>query len=264
MSKFRVYFSAALLFCVLPLTGRQAVRVFPLLSTGTMLSAALPEKAAKSDAKAVVHVNSQTLAAKLIHQVKPSYPSEAREKGIEGAVQFEIMVDEDGQVAEVQVLSGNAMLVSSAYEAIRQWRYESFMLDGKPVRVKAKVTVAFSLDEKRTADLAKGASAASDEAQIPSQPIKLGPGVTPPRVLFRTEPVYTQQARDAKLQGVVVLAMVVSAEGNPQDVRVEKGLGMGLDEAAIEALKQWRFQPAKLNGRLVAIQLTVEVNFVLQ
>lgn len=61
-----------------------------------------------------------------------------------------------------------------------------------------------------------------------------------------------------------MLAIVVSAEGQPQNVRVEKGLGMGLDEAAIEALKQWRFEPATLNERPVAIQANVEVNFKLE
>ena len=155
MSKFRFCFSVAILFAVLPLTGRLAVQVFPLLSAGPVLASKAPQKETNAGAKTSIRVDAQALSAKLIHQVKPVYPPEAREKGIEGAVQFEILVDEDGQVGEVQVLSGNALLVSSAYEAVRQWRYEPFLLDGKPVKAKGGVTVAFTLDEKELADSAK-------------------------------------------------------------------------------------------------------------
>jgi TonB family protein len=55
--------------------------------------------------------------------------------------------------------------------------------------------------------------------------------------------------------------MVVGADGRPQQVRVQRSLGMGLDEKAIEAVRQWKFEPAKLNGQSVPVQINVEVNF---
>jgi len=57
------------------------------------------------------------------------------------------------------------------------------------------------------------------------------------------------------------LWLVVSPEGKPLEIRVQRALGMGLDEKAVEAVRQWRFEPAKLNGRAVPVQINVEVNF---
>ncbi len=86
-------------------------------------------------------------------------------------------------------------------------------------------------------------------------------GVTVPQVIFNPEPSYSDEARKAKAQGVVMLLLVVSKDGQPYDVHVGQSLGMGLDEKAIEAVNRWRFRPATLNGQPVATQIAVEVNF---
>jgi TonB family protein len=57
--------------------------------------------------------------------------------------------------------------------------------------------------------------------------------------------------------------MIVGADGKPRDIRVQRGLGMGLDQKAIEAVKQWKFDPATKDGRAVAVQINVEVSFKL-
>lgn len=86
-------------------------------------------------------------------------------------------------------------------------------------------------------------------------------GVTVPQVIFDPEPSFSDEARKAKMQGVVMLLLVVGKDGRPFDVRVGQSLGMGLDEKAIEAVNRWRFRPATLNGQPVATQIAVQVDF---
>jgi len=86
-------------------------------------------------------------------------------------------------------------------------------------------------------------------------------GVTVPEVIYNPEPSFSDEARKAKVQGVVVLLLVVGQDGRAYDIRVGQSLGMGLDEKAVEAVGRWRFRPATLNGRAVATQIAVEVDF---
>ena len=89
-------------------------------------------------------------------------------------------------------------------------------------------------------------------------------GVSPPKAIYSPDPEYSETARQAKLQGTCVLWLVVGPDGKPRDIRVLRTLGLGLDEKAIEAVKHWRFEPAMKNGKPVAVQINVEVNFHLQ
>lgn len=86
-------------------------------------------------------------------------------------------------------------------------------------------------------------------------------GVTVPQAIFSPEPNFSDEARKAKTQGIVLLVLVVGKDGKPSDIRVRQSLGMGLDEKALEAVGRWRFRPATLNGQAVATQIAVEVNF---
>jgi len=86
-------------------------------------------------------------------------------------------------------------------------------------------------------------------------------GVTVPQVIFNPEPSFSDEARKAKAQGIVLLLLVVGKDGHTYDIRVRQSLGMGLDEKAIEAVNRWRFRPATFNGQPVATQIAVQVDF---
>ncbi len=86
-------------------------------------------------------------------------------------------------------------------------------------------------------------------------------GVTVPQVIFNPEPGFSDEARKAKQQGIVLLQLVVGKDGHTYDIHVRQSLGMGLDEKAMEAVRSWRFRPATLNGQPVATQIGVEVDF---
>ena len=84
---------------------------------------------------------------------------------------------------------------------------------------------------------------------------------TKPRVLYKVEPTYSEKARSKKLQGAVLLSVEVWPDGRAHNVRVLEGVGMGLDESAIEALQQWRFAPGIKGGRAVKTISEITVSF---
>jgi len=100
------------------------------------------------------------------------------------------------------------------------------------------------------------------QAQAAERVYKVGEdGVAAPRLLKKIDPEYTQEAEDANLEGTIVLSVEVHADGRAYNLRIERGLGMGLDERAIEAIKQWKFQPAMKGDEPVAVSARIEVNF---
>jgi periplasmic protein TonB len=89
----------------------------------------------------------------------------------------------------------------------------------------------------------------------------VGNGVSPPRAIYTPEPEFSEEARKAKYQGVVVLNIIVGVDGRVHSPRVVRSLGMGLDEKALEGVKVWKFDPSKKDGRPVAVEMNIEVAF---
>jgi TonB family protein len=92
-------------------------------------------------------------------------------------------------------------------------------------------------------------------------PLRVGAGVTAPMLVSKVEPDYSEEARAAKYQGTVVVAVTIATDGTAQDMRVVRGLGLGLDEKALQAISQWKFKPGAKDGQPVAVMATIEVNF---
>ena len=86
-------------------------------------------------------------------------------------------------------------------------------------------------------------------------------GVRAPRLLRKVEPDYTDQAKDAKTEGQVVLAIEVGANGKAHNIQVIRSLDQGLDQNAIEAVRRWKFKPAVKDGEPVTVRANVEVNY---
>lgn len=90
---------------------------------------------------------------------------------------------------------------------------------------------------------------------------RVGGGISAPQAISTPDPDYTEEARTAKTQGTCILGLIVDAEGRPRDIRIVRGLGFGLDAKAVEAVRQWRFEPAIKDGKPVNVQISVEVSF---
>jgi TonB family protein len=95
-------------------------------------------------------------------------------------------------------------------------------------------------------------------------PYRPGSGIEPPRLLREVKAAYTDEARRRGVSGDVLLEIVIRVDGSVGDVRVLQGLGSGLDQRAIEAVRQWRFAPAKRKGVPVDVLVEVAVEFILR
>jgi protein TonB len=110
------------------------------LGAGTLLWAA----------DATINISDESKQAlKLVRMVRPQYPPEAKQAGIEGTVLLHVKVATDGTVKEIVVKEGEPKLVEATVEAVRQWEYEPVKLDGKNIEASTDVTVNFKLSEKK-------------------------------------------------------------------------------------------------------------------
>jgi TonB family protein len=103
------------------------------------------------------------------------------------------------------------------------------------------------------------------EDSTPNDPVdgvyKVGHGVKPPRGTYMPDPEYSEPARKIGYEGTSILELVVDANGMPQMIKVKRPAGLGLDDNAIEAVRQWRFSPATKDGTPVAVHINVEISF---
>ena len=101
----------------------------------------------------------------------------------------------------------------------------------------------------------------SDDNTSDDQIYHVGDGTSPPRPTYTPEPEFSEEARHARFQGLVVMKVVVNKTGNIVRIKLARPLGKGLDENAMEKLKSWRFEPAARNGQPVAVEMNIEVSF---
>lgn len=100
-------------------------------------------------------------------------------------------------------------------------------------------------------------------AQAPPEPYRVGGNVTRPEKISGENGVYTEMARKARITGVVIVEVVIDEQGDVTSTKVLKGLPLGLDKAAVEAVETWKFKPATLDGRPVPVYYIVTINFQL-
>jgi TonB family protein len=346
----------------------------------------------------------------LISKINPVYPAEAKAAGVQGAVALRAVISKTGTIDQLQIVSGPPELTHSALDAVRQWRYTPYLLNGEPTEIQTTITVNFSLDgsadrqDVTPASISSGsisghlfvpvksvsppesdleplvpqkvgssapaaaqpvgpnirsidykglnsvtlqevverfnrdgvglnletrydpariAHAAAELKQLlaehgrPNATIKLAtrtippgsigimfdvkegpkaklgkPSVTPvaeavpqtkkdgvneasgvqvrkiggsvsaPIVIHQVEPEYSPEARKANFSGIELVNLIVDAQGLPQNVHILRGVGMGLDAKAVEAVKQYRFKPAMEGGKAVPVEVNIEVNFL--
>jgi TonB family protein len=90
---------------------------------------------------------------------------------------------------------------------------------------------------------------------------RVGGGVSAPRPIYDPDPEYSEEARRAKFQGIVLITAVIGPDGRPRELRVARSLGMGLDQKALDAVWKWRFTPAMKDNHPVSVQVSIEVAF---
>jgi TonB family protein len=201
------------------------------------------QESEKPDEKKGVVEFAEIKPPKLLKAVTPQYPLEARRLGFEGTVIVEATTDIKGRVKKTKVLKSVPYLDQPAVKAIRQWVYEPALINGQPRPIVFTVTVRFSLhyEEKD----------------------KVLSNIGPPKLMTRVVPVYPPEAKKAGIEGTVILGATINGEGKVTDVKVLESIP-GLDEAAVDALKQWVYSPVWLNNQPVIYTFTVAVKFSLK
>jgi TonB family protein len=204
----------------------------------------------------------------VLTKVEPIYPPIAKAAHVQGVVVLRATISKQGTIESLSLISGPPMLVQNAINAVRQWTYSPFLLNGQPTEVETTINVNFALAETSSAAQPEGngsnPTTSSTSTLFPASPpfrTWTRDGVTPPIAISTTVPDYTIEARKAKYMGVVLVNLIVDAKGKPQNVHVLRGVGMGLDAKAVEAVKQYKFKPAMKDGVAVEFPLNVEVNF---
>jgi len=166
-----------------------------------------------------------------------------------------VLREREQNFAEAEALYRNSLAVADAGSddaATSMELYSNFLND------RGREAEAQSMSER--ASVVRKALA--EQQRLPkSTALHIGDGVTAPQVLHKAEPEYTELARTAKYQGTVVLAVEIDSSGVARNIRIAKGLGLGLGENAVAAIRQWQFQPAIKDGAPVTVQATIEVNF---
>ena len=187
---------------------------------------------------------------KILKRVNPVYPEEAAKQGIQGEVVIEATANEKGDVVSAEVVPSKnpqPLLEEAALAAVRQWKYEPFHKDGKAVRVTFTVTMNFALHKDKEAGLPDGASKKN------------------PKVVKRVNPVYPEEAAKQGIQGEVVIEATTNEKGDVVSAEVvpSKNPQPLLEEAALAAVRQWKYEPFLKDGKAVGVTFTVTMNFSL-
>jgi protein TonB len=195
---------------------------------------------------------------KLIKKVEPRYPDEARKAGIEGTVTVEATTDDRGRVQKVKVLKSIPELDQAAVDAVKQWVYEPMVIDGKPHGIVFTITCRFSLDNEKMGKAFEGGVTGTDQ-----KPAVTAKGdIKPPKLIKMVEPIYPEIAKQAQVEGVVILEATTDIYGSVIHTRVLRSIPL-LDQAAINAVEQWVYEPMIIDGEPRGVIFTVTCTFKL-
>jgi len=124
------------------------------------------------------------------------------------------------------------------------------------------LTITTRQDKPATA--AETAALITPIASQGDKPLKVGDGVTAPRAIFSPDPDYPASAVDAKISGQETLLVVIGKDGQVRDIKVVKSLGPEFDANSMYAVKRWKFEPARKDGKMVSVEVSIEIGFKLE
>ncbi len=200
-------------------------------------------------------------------------------KKLDGTVLIGLNVDTQGNPQDARVLrrSTSPDLDHEAINVAAADRFKPAVRDGAPVAIAIKDEIGLETCDLTRRDssgvlmlhLRSAPSQKLDPLSALLPPLEPAPGVfkpggriSEPVVIHSVHAQFTDDARRANYQGICLISLIVDAQGNPQNVRVARPLGMGLDEKALEAVRQYKFKPALKDGKTpVPVMVTIEIDF---
>jgi TonB family protein len=223
---------------------------------------AIKPAAPTPNADGVYHLGPGITPPELLNAVPALYPRGAAESDPPHNCTIEAVVGIDGVPTSVHAINPNpGPYEESAVAAVKESRFKPGTLDRNPVPVLVRIRVPFSgLAMALPRVLTRVGRFPDGQPQLRN---RMGgqAGYTPPTPIHTASPEYSEDARRKKIQGNVRVSVLVNEEGVPVDPRVEKSLGYGLDEKALEAALQYQFRPAMRDGQPVAVRIMIEESF---
>lgn len=196
-----------------------------------------------------LRVSADTLQLHHLSGAMPLYPEAAKKQHVQGIVVLSVDVDKQGAVSQTRILAGNPLLASAAQAAVKQWKYRPVVEDGTAYAVTGDVLITFGLGMNPWA---------AERGESPIKPVSCpAPGGT---LAHSVEPEYPPQARIARIMGDVVLQISIDKQGRVTDAKALSGHPM-LAIVAMNAVKQWRYQPYTLGDAPVAVKTFITVKF---
>ena len=239
-----------------------------LLILGTLAASATwaqQEPIAIPDKDGVYRVGPGITSPELLHPITAIYPRSAWKTCVPSVVVISAVIGTDG-VAKIRAVidAHGSPFEDPAVEAVKQSQFQPGLSNGNPVPVLVCVGVPFLHVKPAVPWLQPSPEAADLQPSGQPDPFKAPPGATMPVPISSPEAEFSDEARRKRIEGIVVVTMIVNEKGLPTDIKLVKSVGYGLDESALEAVGEYRFEPATLNGKPIAVRVTVEVNFQLR
>jgi len=202
-----------------------------------------------------------------IKDVEATYPRAAIRQRIEGIVVLDVLVDASGDVENATLISGHPTLAPAAIEAVKQWRYKPYMVDGAPGAVETTARLEFRVlqngEDGIITELAPAAKFPTAPETSSPQRVRVSGGVLQGLLVRKVDPEYPPEARAQNIQGIVLLRVRIDKEGSVSRLDIVSG-PPELHDAAMEAVRLWKYQPYMLNGQPVEVESQVQVNFTLE
>jgi TonB family protein len=206
---------------------------------------------------------------KLTKRVEFVRPPAASDKYTPAIVVLGLVITREGVPTDIKVIkSGGDALDTATIDAISQFRWEPARLDGKPVDFRSTFTTRWGVDKAESAQESQPASTIPEPDEPPaptvtgSKVFKMGhKGIAPPKIVSQVPPEYPDTLKAKGIQGRVVLALIITDEGTPSNLKVLKSDNEGLNQAALDAVNRWRWEPPLLDGKAVSVEWIVTLNF---
>jgi TonB family protein len=217
---------------------------------------------AQSDSSAApverTRLEAKAMAGLLVNRVSPVYPPLARQARIQGTVVLHVIVGADGSITDLTLVSGHPMLAPAAIAAVRQWKYQPYMLNGKAAEVETQVVVNFTLQGSPASAQSSGAwpMEVDDQDSSPGERKDSDEAL----VIRWAMPDFSQQPAAQRISGRVLLKVFISETGTADNVEVVGG-DPNLAQVAVASAKQWQFAPFIRDGKAIPATTTISFSF---
>jgi len=254
---------AAFLPLFLALSVSAAAQLAPSSQDGPAAAPTGPAAIPQPDADGVYPLGPGITAPTLLNAEPAAYPEGALEEDPPHIAIFAVIIGPDGAPTSIRdIFRNDSVYDPGAIAAIQKSKFMPGTLGDKPVPVLIHVRVPFfhlkpAIPSIQQHYATRMLGASQNLGRGPYQP----DGLTQPRATYQPEAEFSEEARKKKIEGVVTISLLVTADGLPTDLKVVKSVGYGLDEKALEAVSRYRFNPATRDGSPVATRITVQVNF---